>query len=470
MLKTVPCRIADRPAMIGHARPRTQTAIGDFRIDSARQRGFHGARVRRPDHSRETMNTPPEHSFSFHHPDPVTRRRFLAGASAAAVSVSVLPAKVVFGAEANRKINLGLIGCGGRGKWIADLFAKHGGYQVAGVFDYFADRANEAGEKLGVPAANRYTGLSGYRRLLAQPGLDAVAIESPPYFHPEQAAAAVEAGKHVYLAKPIAVDVPGCLSVRESGRRATERKLCFLVDFQTRAHSAYQEVVRRVHEGQLGKLVYLDAGYQCDLYFAAMDAEFRKDPRAPEARLRAWAIDRVLSGDVITEQNIHSLDVATWFINADPVKAYGTAGRARDFLGDCYDHYAVIFFFPNDVFVSFSSKQVGFAYDDIMCRAYGLNGTVETHYSGKVTLRTRDDAYSGDTRNLYAEGAIANIAAFHRQITAGDVANPTVVPSVRSNLTTILGRMACYQKREVTWTEMMQKKEKWQFDTNGLKT
>jgi len=400
----------------------------------------------------------------------VSRRHFLAGTGAAAVSFSILKPELVGAAEANSKINLGLIGCGGRGKWIADLFAKHGGYQVVGVFDYFPDRANEAGEKLGVPAANRYTGLLGYQRLLHQQGLDAVAIESPPYFHPEQAAAAVEAGKHVYLAKPIAVDVPGCLSLAETGRRATARKLCLQVDFQTRAHPAYQEVVRRVHAGQIGKLVSLDAGYQCDLYFAAMDAEFRKDPHHPEARLRAWAIDRVLSGDVITEQNIHSLDVATWFINAEPIKAYGTGGRARDFRGDCWDHYAVIFHFPNDVFVSFSSKQVGFGYDDIMCRAYGLNGTVETHYSSKITLRTRDDVYNGDTRSLYLEGAVANIATFHRYITGGDAANPTVAPSVRSNLTTILGRMAAYQRREVTWEEMMRKKEQWHFDAKGLKT
>ena len=399
----------------------------------------------------------------------VTRRQFLAGASAAAVGFTILDPALVRGADANAKLNLGLIGCGGRGKWITGLFAKHGGYNIAGVFDYFADRANQAGDQFKVPAANRYTGLHGYERLLAQPGLDAVAIISPPYFHPIQAAAAVAAGKHVYLAKPIAVDVPGCQSVADSGQQATAKNLCFLVDFQTRAHPAYQEVVKRVHAGEIGKLISLDAGYQCDLYFEGMDAEFRKSKRDAEARLRAWAIDRVLSGDVITEQNIHSLDVAAWFADAAPLKAYGTGGRARPFLGDCWDHYAVIFYFPNDVTVSFSSKQVGFGYDDIMCRAYGMNGTVETHYSGKVSLRTKDDAFNGDTRNLYEDGAVRNIATFHQAIAKGDFTNATVPPSVRSNLTTILGRMAAYSNREVTWAEMMQKNEKLEFDTAGLK-
>jgi len=402
-------------------------------------------------------------------PGNLNRRRFLASAGAAAAGITLLEPRLIRGAAANAKLNLGLIGCGGRGRWITNLFVQHGGYAIAGVFDYFADRANAAGDQFQVPAAHRYTGLHGYRRLLEQPGLDAVAIESPPYFHPLQAADAVAAGKHVYLAKPLAVDVPGCQNIAASGRRASAEKLCFLVDFQTRAHPAYQEVVRRVHAGQLGRLISLDAGYQCDLYFQAMDAEYRTSDRGAEARLRAWAIDRVLSGDVITEQNIHSLDVATWFTNADPLKAYGTGGRARDYLGDCWDHYAVIFYFPQDVIVSFSSKQVGYGYDDIMCRAYGLAGTVETHYSGKVTFRTRDDAYNGDAKNLYQDGAVRNIATFHQCIAQGDFSNQTVAPSVRSNLTTILGRLAAYGQREVTWADMLARGEAWEFDTRGLK-
>jgi myo-inositol 2-dehydrogenase/D-chiro-inositol 1-dehydrogenase len=191
----------------------------------------------------------------------ITRRKFVAAASAAALSFNVVLPESVRSSEANSKIALGLIGCGGRGKWIADLFEKNGHYKIVAVADYFEDRATEAGEKLHVEAGHRYTGLSGYKRLLEQK-LDAVAIESPPYFHPEQAAAAVEAGKHVYLAKPVAVDVPGCRSISESGKRATENKLCFLVDFQTRAHPAYQEVVRRVHSGELGRIISVESNYQ----------------------------------------------------------------------------------------------------------------------------------------------------------------------------------------------------------------
>ena len=399
----------------------------------------------------------------------LSRRRFLAAGGAAAAGAMILPSTAVRGAEAGRKVNIALLGCGGRGRWITNLFAKHGGYQVVGVFDYFEDRANQAGDQFQVPAAMRFSGLYGYRKLLEHRELDAVAIESPPFFHPEQARDAVAAGKHVYLAKPIAVDVPGCQSVAESGQQATAKRLVFQVDFQTRANPAYQEVVRRVKEGQIGRLVSGEATYHCGPTFPQLKDALKGREHDPEARLRAWGIDRVLSGDVITEQNIHALDVATWFTDSDPIRAYGTGGLARGF-GTCWDHFAVIFWFPNDVLVSFNSKQMGHGYDDILCRMYGVKGTVDTHYAGKVTLSATDDGYNGNSANLYETGAVANIAAFHDRISRGDCSNATVAPSVRSNLTTILGRQAAYEQRLVTWEEMIRKAEKLEFNTQGLKT
>ena len=399
----------------------------------------------------------------------ITRRKFIAGASAAAFTFNVLVPGLARGAEANSKISLGLIGCGGRGRWIADLFEKNGGYKVAAVADYFQDRADEAGDKFKVAANHRYAGLSGYRRLLEQK-LDAVAIESPPYFHPEHAAAAVEAGKHVYVAKPIAVDVPGCLSIGESGAKATGKKLCFLVDFQTRAHPAYQETVKRVHKGDIGRIVSVEANYQTSTMFANLDAQLRANPNNPETRLRLWSLDKVLSGDVITEQNIHALDVVSWFLDAEPIRAYGTGGRAREFIeGSCWDHFAVIFYYPKDVTVSFCSKQVGLGYDDILCRVYGMKGYADTHYFGKVTLRSDEEVYNGEMNNLFTDGVVRNIATFRDNITKADCSNPTVAPSVRSNLTTILGRTAAYRQREVTWAEIMKANEKLEADLKGLK-
>jgi len=409
-----------------------------------------------------------ETSISLPH-SALTRRHFLATAGASAFSLALARPGLVRGAEDDAKINIGLIGCGGRGTWIADLFLKNGHYNLAAVADYFPDRADGAGDKFQVDKARRFTGLSAYQRLLEQK-LDAVVIESPPYFHPEHAAAAVEAGKHVYCAKPVAVDVPGCQTVAESGREATEKKLVFLVDFQTRAHPSYQEAVRVVHAGGIGRIVSGEAAYQTGDIWSPMDALNKEHPNDDEVRLRGWGADRILSGDIITEQNIHALDVASWILDAAPLRAFGAGGRTRPPMPNgVLDNFSVIFEYPDDVRLTFSSKQAGKAWEDIACRVYGQTGTIDTHYFGVVKVLC-DDAYNGGTMaNLYTDGVVNNIATFHHSITSSDFSNPTVAPSVRSTLTTILGRTAAYRHGEVTWDEMLQANEKWEAGLKGLK-
>ena len=399
---------------------------------------------------------------------PITRRQFIAGTGAAALSFTVMKPELVRGTQANAKITLGMIGCGSRGVWIADLFMKHGGYQVVAAADYFQDRVDALGSKFQVDKARRYTGLLSYRKLL-DGKVDAIVIESPPYFHPEQAAAGVEAGVHVFLAKPIAVDVPGCRSVEESGKKATEKKLCFLADFQTRTDPLYQEAVRRAQKGEIGRIICGEATYIADIPWKQQIPELEADPTNPERQLRAWGLSRALSGDVITEQNIHCIDVATWILDQHPVRAYGTGGQKGRTAGDCWDHFSVIFTFPEEVIVSFCSKQLGAGWDDILCRMYGTEGTIDTHYFGDVSIRGKVPFAGGKVDNLYPNGAIRNIATFYDSVTKGDFSNSTVAPSVRSNLTTILGRVAAYRRAEVTWEEMAKSTERFEPNLKGLK-
>jgi predicted dehydrogenase len=367
------------------------------------------------------------------------------------------------GADGGKEIKLGIIGCGGRGSWIAERFLKVGGYRFVVCADYFQDRVDPFGEKYGVPADRRFTTLSGYKRVLDS-DCDAVVIESPPYFHPEHAAAAVDAGKHVFIAKPIAVDVPGCKSIADSGRRATEKKLVFLVDFQTRANELYQEAARRVHAGDIGKLVLGEARYP-------WSGGNMIPPKSPEDQLRRWYCIRSLSGDFIIEQNIHTLDVATWFANADPIHAVGTGGSAglRRY-GDIYDYFAAIFTFPEDFVVSYQGVQtIPGAPNEIPCRIYGSRGMVDTDYFNHVFIRGFKAYDGGPLKGLYDSGAINNIRDFHRFVTEGHCANETVAPSVRSNLTCVLGRTAGYEKRLVTWDEIMKADARLEYDLAGLK-
>jgi len=397
----------------------------------------------------------------------LSRRHFLADAGTAALALSVVGPELARGATA--RVDLGLIGCGGRGSWIADLFQKHGGYNIVAAADYFPDRVNGLSDKLGVPPARRFTGLSGYRRLLEQK-LDAVAIETPPFFHPTHAADAVAAGKHVYLAKPVAVDVPGCMTIQESAAKATANHLCFLVDFQTRTNELFIEAVRRVHDGAIGRFAFGEATYHAEDPFEAQAEHARSN--GPEARLRAWGLSRELSGDIITEQNIHTLDVASWIMGGPPVSAYGTGGRKFRDVGTCWDTFSVTFQYPDNVGVTFSSRQFnghGTRPEGIRNRMFGSEGVLETEYGGQVLIRGKQFYRGGETPTIYEQGAVSNIAAFHDSIQRRDYSNATVAESVRSNLVTILGRSAAYRGAVVTWEELLSAGERLSPDLAGLK-
>jgi myo-inositol 2-dehydrogenase/D-chiro-inositol 1-dehydrogenase len=402
-----------------------------------------------------------------------SRRQFVSGVAAAA-AVSIVKPSLVRGTQANSKVKLGLIGCGGRGVWIAKLFQDHGGYELMATADYFADRANQAGDALGVPSGNRFDQLSGYKRLL-ESGVDAVAIESPPYFHPGQAADAVDAGLHVYVAKPIAVDVPGCQSIQESGERSTANKKAFLIDFQTRADQFYMEAIKRVHAGALGPLSFGEATYHAGVPWGAHVKALAENPHDPEVQLKAWGLSKVLSGDIITEQNIHTLDVMNWIMDKPPVSVWGTCSKkGRVDNGTCHDSFVLTYNYGDGLAVSFSSRQFngyGSKPDGILNRVFGLEGVLETSYGGPTRIRGgAENTYrGGSSPAIYKEGAEANIATFHRQIMEESFENTTVKPSVQSNLVTIMGRTAAYTGDVVTWEQTIQSTEKLVHDMKGLK-
>jgi len=401
----------------------------------------------------------------------VSRRQFMSRAGAAALSLTILPPKLVRGTQANSRIKLGVIGLGGRGGWIAGLFQKHGGYDLVAGADYFRDRVDAFGAKFSIPSSRLFAGLSGYKRLL-ESGVEAVAIETPPYFHPEQAAAAVAAGVHVYLAKPAAVDVPACRLISDSGKKATAKKLEFLIDFQTRNHPLFIEAVQRVHQGDIGELVFGEAVYHADCPFEQWYDLVTKDAANPESWMRAWGLDRALSGDMITEQDIHTLDVMNWVMQVPPLYAIGSGGlKARPNIGTCWDHFTVYYQYPKGIAVEFSGRQFnGYGTSEgIKNRMFGSKGVLETEYGGNVLIRGEKFYRGGKTAEIYESGAVNNIAAFHENIADGEFANPTVAPSVQSNLITILGRKSAYENRLVTWQELLTDEERLVPNLKGLK-
>ena len=173
------------------------------------------------------------------------RRDFLRTASAGLLVVSP---ETAFTYQANSTVEVGIVGCGGRGNWIAPFFPEFAGARVVALADVQRANLDSTAEKLKVAPERAYLGPDAFLKL-AESKLDAVVIETPTIYHPEQGLAAVKAGKHVFMAKPVAVDVPGCRTVLESGELARKKNLSLWVDFQSRARDAYKETVERVRRG-----------------------------------------------------------------------------------------------------------------------------------------------------------------------------------------------------------------------------
>lgn len=390
-------------------------------------------------------------------PDDSKRRDFL-GATAAAAGVLLVRPETAFSYQANSTVELGLIGCGSRGNWISPLFQEYTGARIAAVADVVQANLDKTREKFKVDASRAYYGPQAYAELSASK-VDAVVIETPPYFHPEHAMAAVNAGKHVYLAKPVAVDVPGCKTIEAAGRKAHGKK-SFFVDFQTRAQPVFQDAASRVHRGDAGKIAFVEA-----VYFAGRPWNGVADPNdTGRTRLMTFYMDKVLGGDIIVEQNIHTLDMVNWFLNGHPVKAFGTGGRTdwkgtKWDVGDAYDHFLVTFWYRGDVQVQFASNQLTNSFNDISVRCFGIKGCLDAHYNGLVRI-TGENAWKGaDKDDTFRQGAINNAKAFVESIRTGKLLNNTD-DAVTSTLTAILGRTAAYQNRTVTWDELLRSNEK----------
>lgn len=389
------------------------------------------------------------------------RRRFLQAAG----GTLLLKPQVAFSYQANSTVEVGLIGCGGRGNWIAPFFPQHAGARVVALADVIQKNLEETRQKLDVPAARAYWGPDAYREL-AESKLDAVIIETPPYYHPLHAAAAVAAGKHVYCAKPVAVDVPDARSFLRAGQQAQSKGLSFWTDFQTRARPAFQEAVERIRRGDIGKVAMAQVFYYAnrpwiDRSVPGMDPGHK--------RMVNWIGDKVLSGDIIVEQNIHVIDVANWYLGGHPLKADGTGGRTdwsgtKSNTGDAWDHFAVNFRYPNDVDATFSSHQLTGRFSDLCIRCFGLNGCADTHYGGLIRVVSDDDRKNwtgAEKDDTFTGGCITNVQNFIESIRAGKPVN-NAATAVESNLTGILGRMAAYRGGSVTWAEMMESSEKWE--------
>ena len=272
------------------------------------------------------------------------------------------------------------------------------------------------------------------------------------------------------------VDVAQAKQALEIGKRA-EGKVSLDVGFQVRSAPPIAEVVRRIHAGDLGKLVCIEAHYNAPNAVSHSGTGWSAD----EFRLRNWLWDRVLSGDILVEQNIHVIDLCNWIIGSHPIKATATGGRnAITHQGDTWDNYQVTYTYSDDVHVSFSSTQWGSnGFFDVTERVFGEKGIAEAPYSGPVRIIgenawawSEGAAAAGSGAAFAANGAFSDNLefadrekdrSFIESITSGKFHNQAEA-GVETALSTMLGRMAGQRGHEVTWEEQLRHGERYTMD------
>lgn len=415
----------------------------------------------------------------------VSRRDFVKTSATVGAGLLIVPSATAFGSVANSSLGLGIIGCGGRGNSDGSDFIKSTDVRITALMDLFDDRLQSTksrfdrmGEAKGyakIADANLFKGHKAYEKLLQSKDVDLVLITSPPYFHPEHLEATVSAGKHVYCEKPVATDVAGCMKVKEIGKKYNG-KVSMHIGFQKRYDEGYRGMIERIHAGDIGDIVLGQSFY----YTNDLDRQNKPGMSDLEARIRNWVFDRALSGDIITEQNIHILDIVNWAMNSHPIKATGTCGRAlRKEIGGVpaemvtSDHFILTYTYPGDVHVSFNSNQFkNKGYRQQGERFFGTKGAAESFQSGPASItlnqvpegqKTGDKIETGKVDLGLAVGT--KMKALVASIQSGRFENQCE-QGAETTLTTILGRMAAYEGREVTWDKMMKSGEKWNLKLN----
>ena len=370
----------------------------------------------------------------------------------------------------SRKIRLGLIGCGGRGTWISNFFAAHGGFTFTAVADYFAERSVRAGVQLGVPEAMCFSGLDGYKRLMAS-GVEAVVLQTPPYFFPSYAEAAVEAGLHIYMAKPVAIDIPGTQTIRQLAERATAKRLVFTADYQLPRDPVNMEVAKRIRAGALGKVqTIFSSGWAGGNGYQDPPLEATVENRLKDL---VWCNDVALGGDYLVHYDVHIIDAVVWALGKVPVAAMGASAAYRPSVhGDARDSSTVVYLFDDGTI--WCHQGILGAYHDwlrvgrLTASLQGTQAAACLSYAGKSYVRGGPRHFSGGVPNPEAS-VRTNIDEFRQAIEEGDASNRQVARAVESNFAAILGREASARRALVTLEDLMRENKALKPDLTGLK-
>lgn len=361
-------------------------------------------------------------------------------------------------------LKAGLIGCGGRGTGAAINFLSAGpNLQITALADVFQDRLDECRNKLKeeknaeVPDESCYLGFDAFQKVIAS-DVDIILLATPPHFRPEHFAAAIEARKHVFMEKPVAVDPVGARSIIASSKKAEALGLCVGTGTQRRHQRDYVATFKEIYEGAIGDIVSANCYWnQSQLWYRMPKKEWTE----MEYMIRDWVNWCWLSGDHIVEQHVHNIDVINWFAESHPVKAVGFGGRHRRPSGDQYDFFSIDFEYGNGFRVHSMCRQINGCVNNVSefirgtkgysnCRntIYNPDGSIKWQYeyptdeTGESTNNVKVSPY--DQEHIDLVTAIRNNKSYTE-------AEDTAV----STLAAIMGRISAYTGQEVSWEEVM---------------
>ena len=369
-------------------------------------------------------------------------------------------------ASGSDKVRVGLIGCGGRGTGAAIDCINSSNIVITAMGDLFQDclessleRLTEKSNKenLAVTPERCFSGFDAFKKVLAC-DIDLVILATPPHFRPEHLAAAVKAGKHIFMEKPVAVDPPGIRSVITSSEIAAQKGLAIVAGTQRRHQAHYLEIIKRVHNGDIGEIV----SGQCYWNMGALwvdRAQQNWENRTAKAwsdlewHCRNWLFLTWLSGDHIVEQHVHNLDVINWAIGSHPVKCSGMGGRqvrTAPQYGNIFDHFAIEYEYANGARVMSMCRQTDGCHNNVSERVIGTQGFSYTDGANGYIKGTKAFAYEQESPNPYVQEHTDLIAS----IRAGKPLNEGKRVA-ESTLTAIMGRMSAYTGRALSWDWVM---------------
>jgi predicted dehydrogenase len=272
----------------------------------------------------------------------------------------------------------------------------------------------------------------------------------------------------VYMAKPVGVDVPGAMEILAAGKKAAEKRRCFLVDYQVPTDPHNIEIAKQIQAGEIGKPAVITSRY--------FGGGWPDPPRTAteESRLQhlIWCNDTAMGGSHHVNACIHTIDAVLWVLGRRPVSATGFSQIVRENPhSDSHDVLAISYAFEEGPVWNHCGRHLNNLYPfESGALIHGTKGYAQVFYDGRVRLQGPETNYSGEVTNLYEAGAQRNIAAFYRQVVEGQCDNATVPRAVDGVLTTILSREATLRRVQLTMDAVMKENRRLELNLKGLKT